>query len=134
MRAMNRDAASICGPHRARIRFASVREHVDERLAAIAIFVQLLKLDVSSDACIQSCVYTPNHGRQMRHEREANAPSCGSVQLLPNLWPITMARNTIGFEIIRSLGEKQVFFGLLAGTAYPGLRVHDQVIEVDGAG
>src|SRR5438552_6078216 len=133
-RAMDRDAAGIGGPHRARIRFASARKHIDKGLVAIAIFVELLKPDVSSDACIQSCVYAPNHRRQVWHEREAHAPSCGCVQLLPNLWPMTMAGYTIGFEIIRSLREEKMFLGLLSGTAHPGLRVRDQVIEVDGPG
>src|SRR5206468_10483347 len=102
-RAMDRDAAGIGGPHRARIRFASARKHIDKGLVAIAIFVELLKPDVSSDSCIQSCVYAPNHRRQVWHEREAHVSSCGRVQLLPNLWPMTMAGDTIGFEIIRSL-------------------------------
>src|SRR2546422_10504131 len=109
---MDRDAAGVGGPHRARIRFASAREHIDEGLAAIAIFVQLLKLDLSSDSRIQSCVYAPNHGRQMRYEREAHAPSCGRVQLLPNLWQATMAGHNIGFDVIRSLEEQRLFRGL----------------------
>src|SRR5438552_10267145 len=100
IRAMDRDAAGIGGPHRARIRLASARKHIDEGFVAIAIFVKLLKLHVSGDARIQSRVYTPNHGRQMRYEREAHAPSCDCVQLLPNLWPMTMARHTVGFVII----------------------------------
>jgi len=100
IRAMDRDAAGVAGPHRARIRFAAAREHIDERLAAITIFVQLLKLPVSSDACIQSRVYTPNHRCQMRYEREAHAPSCGCVKLLPNLRPVAMPGNTVGFEIV----------------------------------
>src|SRR2546427_9874383 len=93
-----------------------------------------LKLDVGSDACIQCCVYATNHGRQMRHERKTDAPSYGRIQPLPNLWPMTMAGNAIGFEIIRSFGEEQMLFGFLAGTAHPGLRVRDQVIKVDGPG
>src|SRR5438034_9267477 len=47
---------------------------------------------------------------------------------------MTMAGDTIGFEIIRSLREEEMFLGLLSGTAHPGLRVRDQVIEVDGPG
>src|SRR5258706_3907538 len=131
---MDRDAAGIGGPNRARIRFASAREHIDEGLFAIATFVKLLKLNIGSDARIQSRVYASNHWRQMRHERQPQTPSCGCVQLLPNLWPMTMAGNTVGFEIVRSLGEEQMFFGFLAGTAHPGLRVRDQVIEVDTPG
>src|SRR6266852_2805089 len=131
---MDRDTASIGGPHRPRVRFTPVWEHVDEGLATIALFVQPLKLDVGSDACIQCCVYATNHGRQMRHERKTDAPSYGCIQPLPNLWPMTMAGNTIGFEIIRSFGEEQMLFGFLSGTAHPGLRVRDQVIEVDGPG
>src|SRR5437867_11990665 len=114
---MDRDAAGIGGPHRPRIWFASAREHIDEGLVAIAIFVEVLKPNVSGDACIQSCVYTPNHGCQVRYEREAHAPSCGCVQLLPNLWPMTMAGDTVGYESIRSLGQEQMFFSILAGAA-----------------
>src|SRR5437879_12349657 len=99
---MDRDTASIGGPHRARVRFTPVGEHVDEGLATIAIFVQPLKLDVGSDACIQCCVYATNHGRQMRHERKTDAPSYGGMQTLLNLCPTTMARNAIGIEITRS--------------------------------
>src|SRR5882724_2815796 len=134
VRAMDCDTAGIGAPHRARIRFTSAREDVDERLAAIAILIQSLKLDVRGDACIQSCVYAPNHGHQMRHERETDASSGSGIQLLPNLRPMTMAGHAIGFEIIGGFGEQQMFFGLLAGTAHPGLGIRDQVIEVDGAG
>src|SRR5436309_13498340 len=100
---MDRDAAGIGGPHRARIRFASARKHIDKGFVAIALFVELLKADVSSDACIQSCVYAPNHRRQVCHERVAHASSCGCVQLLPNIWPMTTAGDTLRVDIIRGL-------------------------------
>src|SRR5258708_19857152 len=102
---MDRDTAGIRAPHRARIRFTSAREDVDERLAAIAILIQSLKLDVRGDACIQSCVYAPNHRHQMRHERETDASSGSGIQLLPNLRPMTMPGRAITFEIIPSSEE-----------------------------
>src|SRR6266849_1211887 len=111
---MDRDTAGIRAPHRTRTRFTSAREDVDERLAALAILIQSLKLGVRGDACVQSCVYASNHGHQMRHERGTDASSGSGIQLLPNLRAMTMAGHAIGFEIIRGFGEQQRFFGLLA--------------------
>src|SRR5258708_8951547 len=129
---MDCDPAGIRGPHRARIRFTSAREHVDERLAAIAIFIQSLKLDVRGDARIQSCVYPPNHGRQMRHEGETDASSGSGIQLLPNLPPMTMAGHTIGLETIRDVGEPEMYFCHFAGSVQARLSILEQKIATDG--
>src|SRR5258705_11058001 len=104
---MDRDTAGIRAPHPARIRFTSAWEDVDERLAAIAILIQSLKLDVRGDACIQSCVYASNHGHQMWHERETDVSSGSGIQLLANLRPMAKAGHAIGFEIIRGFGQQQ---------------------------
>src|SRR5438552_15955980 len=61
IRAMERDAAGIRGPHRARLRLPSASTHIHGACAATAFFATLLKTHFSGDQRVQSAAYPRNH-------------------------------------------------------------------------
>src|SRR5262249_32725086 len=130
---VDRDATRIRSTHRARVGLTPAWKHVHEGLVSIAVFEEFLEVRSLGDSGIECGVNAANHWYQVRHKRQANVPAFRLAQSLQDLRPVTMARDSVCLEVVCRLGEKQMFLGLLAGTAHPGLCVGDQVPRIDRA-